>query len=257
MAIRCADCGSASHGFPACPICGHELPAPVRVERLPEAPSQPSPVLGFLGSLVTLAVSLVLCGISVMLVGISLRPDQPADVLGPAATSTVPTATPTPSPTPSSPTATPSRTPTPKPVVVRRCWNGARVTGTKQCAAPIGVQGLAAASTSFASARRDRRCRPLPRNPVIKGYVCSVRGAPVRFAWFASTKTLRGYTVRTYATCRSVGYVRICGGRERQGKRYADQRFRLEISAPRADRKVLLAVPLTPAARMLRGTVVS
>jgi hypothetical protein len=211
-----------------------------------------------LGSRFTIAAGLVFLGVAVMLVGFSLRPDQPSQDVG--RQSSAPVSVETSSPTPTTETPTPSLTPTPTPTpepVVRLCWGGARITGSATCASPFGAKGLATVSPLFAVAKQDGRCRPIPKPIGLGGYLCRARGAEVRFAVFGSTTGLNAYAKRTYRSCRTDQYVRVCTGPDRVSLRYVDQRFRIEVSTRPAGRAVLRSISLRPPGKLLRGTVVS
>lgn len=239
MAIRCKQCGAAAFGFPSCPICGNEL-RPGAWSRDPFQPRRKRPAL--VGALILL---LVVVGIGVL---VQVRgSDEIAPAAADARTSS-PTAT-------TSPSASQSAGPTKQPAgPPRRCWDGSRVTGDKTCPVPRGVGGLAAASPAFSGARQSGQCRRLPTSLDAAGYICSVRGAQLRFAWFRTPSQLDSRFERTFASCRTVSYLRVCRGAGGSAIRYADPRFVLEVAAQPADRAVLLRLPFNPSIPMMGGT---
>jgi hypothetical protein len=88
----------------------------------------------------------------------------------------------------------------------------------------------------------------------VAGSVCNVRGARLTFAWFSSPDGLEANVARNYPSCRQVKYVLVCSGPERHALRYADPRFVLQVTARKADRSVLMRVPLNPSRLLLLGT---
>ena len=88
------------------------------------------------------------------------------------------------------------------------------------------------------------------------GYVCAVRGAQLRFAWFRAPAQLDARFKRTFASCRTVSYLRVCRGSGGSAIRYADPRFVLEVAAQPVDRAVLLRLPFNPSKPMMRGTAI-
>ncbi|GAA1915343.1 hypothetical protein GCM10009815_07840 [Nocardioides marmoribigeumensis] len=86
-------------------------------------------------------------------------------------------------------------------------------------------------------------------------FLCSVGGAQLRFAWFASPRRLATHVARTYPSCRRVSYVLVCRGPGRQALRYADPRLGLQVSAPTSARATLLRVPINPSRRILHGSL--
>ncbi len=261
MATRCEECGSASKGFDSCPWCGHELtePAPSRepgepatVEDEPAASPRDQARLRRWITVVATLWAVALMAVAAVLL---LHWRDTTQAASPAATPTPAASTPATPPASSTP-ASPAATPT-SPSPVRLCWNGSRVTGTTRCPAPAGVRGLAAASPTFAAARREGRCRPLPAQPGSRGFLCAVGSAQLRFAWFATAEQLDASVARSYRSCRIVSYAKVCSGPGRYALRYADPRFRLIVSASAADRARLLKVPLVPAVKLLQGQTVS
>ena len=139
----------------------------------------------------------------------------------------------------------------------RRCWDGSEVTGGASCTVPTGLTGLKAVSTAFAAARREGRCRQDEIPPSQGAYRCDVDGAELVFAWFETGGALSDWFQQTYPDCRPMRYAQVCDGASRQALRYADPRFRVQVTAATTDSKVLLGTPLVPVARLLRGAEVS
>jgi hypothetical protein len=78
----------------------------------------------------------------------------------------------------------------------------------------------------------------------------------MRFAWFRTPAQLDVRFKRTFASCRTVSYLRVCRGAGGSAIRYADPRFVLEIGAQPRNRAVLLRLPFNPSRPMMRGTAV-
>jgi hypothetical protein len=153
------------------------------------------------------------------------------------------------------PTTAAGRTTEPEPTIrsLRTCWNGSTVAPDSRCPVPHAERGMALVSPTFTAARRDGRCRPSPDDHTAGGYLCTVKGVVLHFAWFASIAKLDEHFGGIYPRCRPLRDVELCQGPHRAALRYADERFLFEVTALRRDRAVLRGVRLRSAEALLRG----